>query len=66
MLQGSQRLERATIFYNYIQHYFGSTIRSKHTLVVVQGVGHSGLLYTSACGLRYLFDYDPWGLCWTQ
>lgn len=66
MLQGSQRLERATIFYNYIQHYFGSTIRSKHTLVVVRGVGHSLLLFTSFCGIRYLFDYDPWRLCWTQ
>lgn len=66
MLQGSQRLERATIFYNYIQRYFGSTVCDKHTLVVVQGIGHSESLLTSACGLRYLFDYDPWGLCWTR
>jgi hypothetical protein len=63
MLQGRQRLERATIFYNYIPHYFGSAIRSRYTLVVVRRVGHSGLLYTSVCGLRYLFDYDPGRSC---
>jgi hypothetical protein len=63
MLQGIHRLERAMIFYNYIQQYFGSSISSKHRLVVVPSVGHSTALYTCVCGLRYLFDHDPGRTC---
>lgn len=42
MLQGVNRLERAIIYYNYLQHFFGPEITTMQHLAIVEGVGHSG------------------------
>jgi hypothetical protein len=60
MIQGSQRLERGTIYYNYLQHYYGSAVLGTHTKSIVPGVGHDHqLMFDSDAGRKFLFDYDP-------
>jgi hypothetical protein len=64
MLQGSNRLERGISYYEYLIHYFGPDITNRHRIVFVEGVSHSANgMFNSACGIRYLFDYDPNGEC---
>ena len=54
MFQGSQRLERGTIFYNYLEDFYGYKL---HTKVIVPGVGHnSRSMFNSAQGREVLFD----------
>ncbi|NJR75937.1 MAG: hypothetical protein HC773_24690, partial [Scytonema sp. CRU_2_7] len=56
MLQGKQRFERGTIFYNYLQQYYGSTIQGNHTKVTVPGVAHSGRdMFNSDQGIQQIF-----------
>ncbi len=58
MLQGSQRLERGIIYFNFLKYYFGNTIFATQELAIIPGVGHSHSgIYLSDCGLYYLFDY---------
>ncbi|NJK49473.1 PEP-CTERM sorting domain-containing protein [Candidatus Gracilibacteria bacterium] len=60
MFQGSQRLERGTIYYNYLQHYYGSAVLDTHTKSIVPGVGHDyQLMFDSDAGRKFLFDYNP-------
>ena len=56
MLQGAQRLERGTIFANYLGHFYGAANVTTHEAVVVPGVGHDsrGML-TSSSGVSRLF-----------
>jgi hypothetical protein len=55
MLQGNQRLERGTIYYNYLLQYYISQ-GLKHTKVTVPGIGHSGSgMYNSPQGIQALF-----------
>ena len=55
--QGFQRLERGTIYYNYLQHVYGPQVYKLHTKVTVPGVGHSaGAMFTSPEGVRELFS----------
>ena len=57
MLQGSQRLERATIFYEYLKHYYGSRIMNNQDFKVVQGVGHGvKKLMISKEALNFIFS----------
>ncbi len=57
ILQGSQRLERANIYYEYLKHYYGLQIMSNHRYVIVQGVGHNGRdLMTSEKALEFIFS----------
>ncbi len=61
-MQGRTRLQRATIYFNYLKHVFGAEIAERQTLVVVPGVGHSSRqIFKSKQGVAYLFDYpgDP-------
>jgi parallel beta-helix repeat protein/predicted outer membrane repeat protein len=59
MLQGNHRLERGTIYFNYLQYYYGDIILDNQTLQVVPDAGHSGrAMMTSDIGIKYLFDYD--------
>jgi pimeloyl-ACP methyl ester carboxylesterase len=59
MLQGSHRLERASIYFNYLQSFYGPQITDLHTFSIAPGVGHSGRrLMTSSQGLRLIFDHD--------
>jgi pimeloyl-ACP methyl ester carboxylesterase len=55
--QGSHRLERGTIYYNYLQHVYGPQVYTLHTKVTVPGVGHSaGAMFTSPEGVKELFS----------
>ena len=55
-LQGRHRLERGTVFYSYIQHYYGAGIQGQHTKVTVPGVGHSaGAMFNSTQGIHEIF-----------
>ncbi len=54
--QGTQRLERGIIYFNYLQHYFGSTILENHVQIIVPGVGHDcRKLFNSEIGKYCLF-----------
>ncbi|MEL7123384.1 MAG: T9SS type A sorting domain-containing protein [Bacteroidota bacterium] len=56
-LQGAHRLERGTVFYNYLQFYYGNTITTNHTLSTVPNVGHSNFdMYNSSEGVAALFE----------
>jgi hypothetical protein len=56
MFQGAHRLERGTIFYNYLQHYYGAEVQGQHTKVTVPGVGHSaGAMFNSPEGIHQIF-----------
>lgn len=57
-LQGDYRLERGTVYWNYLNHYFGPGIWDLQALAVIPGVGHDETgIFTSVCGRYYLFDY---------
>ena len=63
MLQGDHRLERGTIYYNYLIDYYGNSILNYHTIDIITGVGHSNSdMYTSTTGLYHLFESYPY-LC---
>ncbi|WP_428737799.1 hypothetical protein [Sulfurimonas sp.] len=56
MMQGSHRVERAQVYYNYLQHYFGRGIVNRQHLYVVPNVGHSSKgLMNSEVGQNVLF-----------
>ena len=56
-LQGGSRLERGTVYFNYLRHFFGDALLERQAVRVVEGVGHdfSGI-YASEVGLETLFD----------
>jgi len=50
------------VYYNYLQHLFGSKITQYQTLAIVGGVGHSSTdMFASACGKYFIFDYGECG-----
>lgn len=56
--QGAHRLERGTIYYNYIGQFFGSSIYTNHVKSIVEGVDHSANdMWNSQNGKFYLFNY---------
>lgn len=58
MLQGQHRLERATIYYNYIKSYYGDGVTSRHMLDTVPLIGHNNAdMYASEKGLFHLFEH---------
>lgn len=60
--QGAQHVERAVIYWNYLQEYYGPTLLTRHRIGVVPGVGHdSYAVFTSTLGMACLFDHtsDP-------
>ena len=62
MLQGAYRFERGSIFYEYIQYFYGSDIVTRHSLAIVPGVGHDATaMFTSSQSLSAIFDYRPCG-----
>jgi len=57
-LQGGNRLVRGIVYYNHIADHFGDQVLDRHSLSIVPGVGHDhGGMFTSECGLFYLFDF---------
>jgi hypothetical protein len=63
LLQGSYRFERGSIFYEYVQYFYGPEIVTRHSLDIVPGVGHDGTaMFTSSQSLNAIFDYAPCSL----
>lgn len=59
-LQGSYRLERGTIYYNYLKFYYGDAITQTQHRDTVPGVGHDNRgMFTSSVGRYWLFMSDP-------
>jgi len=59
MLQGQHRLERGSVYYNYLLNYYGDDLRNFHFLDTIPGVGHYSLgMYSSEIGLCHLFELD--------
>jgi hypothetical protein len=59
MLQGANRFERGSTFFDYLQGYYGPDVLNRHVRETVPGVGHDGTaMYASGPALRWLFDYD--------
>jgi dienelactone hydrolase len=59
MLQGKHRLERGTIFYNYVGSYYGPTVYDNQSKVLVPGVDHdSDKMFKSSQGQQVIFG-DP-------
>lgn len=60
MLQGAQRRERATIYYNYLRHVFGPEISLRHRFIRLPGVGHEAWgVFSPEPVVRYLFGQPP-------
>lgn len=58
MLQGDHRLERGIIYFNHLYEIFGYSIFWHHEQAIIPGVAHdANAMFTSDCGLYYLFDY---------
>ncbi len=55
-MQGTSRLERGTVYWHYLQHFFGTSITETQRRVIVPGVGHDSRgMVTSPCGVAALF-----------
>jgi hypothetical protein len=59
MFQGQMRLQRMQIYVRYLIHLYGLEVFQRHSVSIVQGVGHNHRqMFLSFCGLYYLFDKD--------
>ena len=57
MLQGTTRLERGLLYFNYLKQLWGDEILDRHQLEVVPFAGHSGRqMITSDIGVKYIFE----------
>lgn len=57
MMQGSNRLERGIIFYNYLKHFYGKSISETHSLHTVPGAGHDkARMFDSQQGRAVIFQ----------
>ena len=57
MLQGTNRLERGLLYFNYLRQLWGDEILDRHQLEVVPFAGHSGRqMITSDIGVKYIFE----------
>ena len=55
--QGTFRLMRGYVFYNYLYHYYGAASLPNQSVVTVPGVAHvADEMFNSECGLLCLFD----------
>ena len=55
--QGTFRLMRGYVYYNYLYHYFRTVSLPNQSLVTVPGVAHDGdQIFNSECGRMCLFD----------
>ncbi|MHC4289709.1 MAG: hypothetical protein ACYSO4_00200 [Planctomycetota bacterium] len=62
MLQGSNRLVRARLYYNYLKHFFGNEIKKHQKFYIVKNMGHwgQGLMASPAC-LKFVFEQNMKG-----
>ena len=57
MLQGKNRLERGVIYYNYLVHFFGDSIKQSQQFRIIRNAGHSGRsLMLSPQAVRFTFS----------
>jgi len=57
MTQGSNRLERSIIYYNYLQYFYGSQILDNQLIALISGVGHDyNGIFSSSCGRSAIFS----------
>jgi len=64
ILQGDHRLERGSIYFNYLKQFLGSDQSPFQQIDTVPFAGHSDrVMYTSDIGLFYLFESKPQSLC---
>ncbi len=60
ILQGIHRLERGSIYYNYLIDFYGDEIKELQSLDTVPNAGHSNFdMYNSDIGLFHLFESPP-------
>ena len=60
MLQGKHRLERGTIYFNYLKYYFGNEINKTQTLDTIPNAGHDNFkMFISDKALYHLFESLP-------
>ena len=58
MVQGSNRLERSIIFFNYLKYFFGNDIMENQQIALISDVGHSyNNIFSSECGRAAIFDF---------
>lgn len=61
-LQGRHRLERGTIYYNYLKFYYGNEITKTQSLDTIPNAGHNNFkMFTSVKALYHLFETLPIG-----
>ena len=62
-LEGTQRFQRATNYFAYLQHFYGTNIFQFQTFCVVTNIAHDahGILISDQ-GIKAVFDYEanPW------
>ena len=57
MTQGSNRLERSIIYYNYLQYFYGSQIVDNQQIALISGIGHDyNGIFSSSCGRSAIFN----------
>jgi|GEM_PF-1233475 len=57
-MEGAQRLERGTVYWHFIGHFYGTGVYDVQKFAVVPGVGHDHFaMFASQCGRFYLYDY---------
>jgi hypothetical protein len=58
-LQGSQRLQRATNYFAYLRHFYGSNILQFQAFCLVSNIAHDahGVLISNQ-GIKSVFDYE--------
>ena len=57
LAQGENRKKRSLTYYNYINHYFGSSILETQKLAIISGADHdSGSIYNSNCVKSVIFE----------
>jgi hypothetical protein len=64
MLQGNHRLERGTIFFNYLRYYYGKLFTETHSKIIIKGVGHNIYqMFNSVQGVNAIMKDDSLCLC---
>ncbi len=59
-LQGKNRLERGSVYYKYLLHYYGAGIANTQKIDTVPDVGHDNHdMFTSPTGRYWLFMSEP-------
>ncbi len=57
--QGEARRQRGTIYWEFLQDFYGPVITAKHNKYIVPGVGHDHTgMYMSIYGRRALFEFE--------